>query len=277
MRLAASNIGWNPDSLDEMIPRLAARNVEGLVIAPTMVFSEGPNASRSDVTEFRQQVEDAGLVIVAMQSLTYGLKNASLFGEEHERRRLAEHLKRQAQLAGQLGATSLIFGSPGLRQENIQPQKAVKLFKEVAVEAVNNDAKLCIEPLSGYGNQFVTTTRQGIELVQEVDHSGFGLHLDSAAIAGAGENADVIVYAQKMVGIQSFDASAPDLMPPTHDASVEHQEMAYALRRASYTGFISLEMRTPAPELDAPIERFLYEVDFIRGEYNLPPDEEDSI
>lgn len=266
MKLAASNIGWGQVNRAEVLPRLPRHGIKGLVIAPTMVFPEGPHAKPKDVAAFRQEAEKAGLAVVAIQSLTFNLPGAALFGDSDQRRVLAEHLKRQAELAGKLGAGSLIFGSPGLRQGTVDPGKAIEIFGEVAGAAADNNTKLCIEPLSSYGNEFVTTTQEGVQLVRDVNHPGFGLHLDAAAIAGAGEKPDVVLRAASEVGITSFDASAPELMPLSRDLIVPHGRIADALRAVAYDGYVSLEMRQPNDS--NPVESYFSEIDFMREQYS---------
>ncbi len=266
MKLAVSNIGWDPSQRSEVLSRLPSHGIEGIVIAPIMVFPEGPNADAKSVSEFKKEVEDQGLDVVGLQSLTFDLKEASLFGPKVERQNLIEHLKCQAELAGSLGATSLIFGSPGLRQNLVQPpSQVVEVFTAVADEAHNNNTKLCIEPLSGYGNRFIQTTMQGVELTRIINHPGFGLHLDSAAITGAGDGLDVIGIANRSVGITSFDASAPDLLPISEDETVDHRGFARELQAIGYTGYVSLEMRQP--QVPGAVDKFFYEVDYMNEQY----------
>lgn len=272
MKLAASNIGWAPENLGTVLPRLGDHSVEGLVIAPTMVWPEAPDVTAAQAQEFRVRAEDAGLAIVGMQSLTYGRNGIALSGTPEDRSRMTEHLKRQADLAGRLGVASLIFGSPNVRQD-VDEGQAVEVFGKASIAAAENGTRLCIEPLSGYGNEFVTTTVAGVQFVQRMQRegygAGFGLHLDSAAIAGQpNPNAELdIVAADALVGITSFDASAPGLLPPSREQAVSHDEMAAALRVAGYAGFISLEMRQPDGE--DPVEAFFSEVDFVRDQYGL--------
>jgi sugar phosphate isomerase/epimerase len=256
-----------------MLPQLQQRGVEGLVIAPTMVWDGAPEVSESDALNFRSRVEDEGLKIVGMQSLTFKLENAALSGDPEARRRLEEHLKRQSELAKHLGATSLIFGSPGMRQAGVDHDQAVEVFAAVSQTAADNGNKICIEPLSGYGVKLVATTTQGVQFVEKVrqagNPNGVGLHLDSAAIAGqerprAGLD---IIAARAITGIESFDASAPNLLSLSGDTTVDHRAMGDALRVAGYTGYISLEMR--APNGEDPEDAFLCEVDLVRERYGL--------
>jgi sugar phosphate isomerase/epimerase len=273
VRLAASNIGWPPEHLPEVLPQLSQHSVEGLVIAPTMVWQGAPEVSEQQAGDFRKQVEDADLVIAGMQSLTFGLKDAALSGDPESRKRLTDHLKRQAELAGYLGAGSMIFGSPGLRK-GVNEDQAIEVFSAVAQTAADNGTRLCIEPLSGYGNEFVRTTVEGVALVERLQKAGqtegFGLHLDAAAIAGqpnANPRLD-IAAAESIVGITSFDASAPELLPPSQEISVPHAEMGRTLRAAGFAGFVSLEMRAPQGAED-PVAAYLAEVDFVSQAYGF--------
>lgn len=271
MKLAASNIGWAPEHLDTMLDRLPRHGVKALVIAPTMVWPEAPDVTTAQAREFRTRIEDAGLVIAGMQSLTFKLEGAALSGDPDQMRKMSEHLRRQADLAGHLGATSLIFGSPGARK-GVNREEAMEVFAGVSVAAANNGAKFCIEPLAGYDNEFVTTTVDGVKLVSDMRDAGygdgFGLHLDSAAISGQpGANSiHDILLSHALVGIHSFDASAPDLLSPSEHPSVDHLGMGSALRIVGYEGIVSLEMRQPSGSGN-PIEAYINEIDFVRELY----------
>jgi D-psicose/D-tagatose/L-ribulose 3-epimerase len=269
MKLAISGIALPAEVPYSMLSALSANGVEGLVLAPTMVWDDAPLTDVAIVSDYRKRLEDVGLAVFGLQSLAFGRQDVALFGESDQRRNLTEHLKRQAELAGRLGAESMIFGSPALRQGNslssgLRLQNAKEVFTAVAQTASEEGTVLCVEPLSGYGNDFIKTTREGVELVKYVDHSGFGLHLDSAAIIGAQEGVQDLPYAMRQVGIRSFDASAPDLAPLSQDNLVPHAEMAQALKQSGYLGFISLEMRYPGD-----LQKVLPELDIVRQAYIL--------
>lgn len=241
--------------------------VEGLVVAPTMVWPEAPVVDKVQADEFLARVKDAGLLIVGLQSLTFGLKGAQLSGDPTMTSRLAEHLKRQADLGGRLGATSLIFGSPGLRR-GVDPRQAMDLFASVADSAHSVGTRLCIEPLTGYGNEYVRTVAEGVKLVEEIDCPGFGLHLDAAAVSGEDpfDPGLSLWRAMSRVGISSFDASAPELGPLTTDRTVDHRRIARALGSAGYDGFVSLEMRAvPGAGVDA----YRQQVGFVKQQYGI--------
>lgn len=267
MKLAVSNIGWTSEQEPVVLDSARGWGVEGIVVAPTMMWPEAPRVDQARVRDFLARVQDAGLSIVGLQSLTFGLKDAQLSGDPTMTSRLAEHLKRQADLGGRLGATSLIFGSPGLRR-GVDPRQAMDLFASVADSAHSAGTRLCIEPLTGYGNEYVRTVAEGVELVEGVDHPGLGLHLDAAAVAGEDpfEPERSFRGAMSRVGITSFDASAPELGPLTTDRSVDHRRIARALGSAGYDGFVSLEMRAvPGSGVDG----YRQQVGFVKQQYGI--------
>lgn len=125
MKLAISNIAFGEDQ-QEALKCVSQCGVEGLVVAPTIIWpsvSEITNLSgdrletlKRKAGEYRNRLGDLGLAVVGLQSLTYGIgENAKIFGTEEEGRNLTEHLKRLTDLARSLGADSMSFGSPGLR------------------------------------------------------------------------------------------------------------------------------------------------------------------
>lgn len=250
MKLAISNIAFHPEQSKETLTHVSQRGVEGLVIAPTMIWPEAPSVSVKEAEQYRREVAGHDMSVVALQSLVFGVEGVALFGEKQERQRLADHLKRQADLAGKLGAVSMIFGSPGLRKigERSDGQamaEAAELFRSVAVAAYDNNTRLTIEPLSGYGNEFVRNATEGMHLVERVDHPGFALHLDSAAMAGAQDDPTHLLAAAHHYGMRSFDISAPELARPSLTSGIPHEDYAAALKKAEYDGWVSIEMRGP--------------------------------
>lgn len=270
MKLALSNIAIETGDPEGISRHLAEYGVEGLVIAPTMVWPEAPNVNRADAVAYSRMIGGQGLRVVGLQSLVFGRTDVALFGSASERHELSEHLKRQAELAGILGASSLVFGSPGLRKNDTFPlvtrnEMAADLFRDVAATAADYNTRLTIEPLSGYGNKFVTTTQEGIDLVKLINHPGFGLHLDSAAMAGADEDSTIVIpEAFMQMSVVSYDISAPELGRPSLDRTTPHKIFAHMLRAGLYAGPLSIEMRGPQ-SLDA-IAR---EIEYAQDQYGL--------
>ena len=266
MKLAISNIAFGEDQ-QEALKRVSQCGVDGLVVAPTIIWPSLPeiaNLSGQELKdrlgtlkrkagEYRNRLGDLGLAVVGLQSLTYGIgENAKIFGTEEEGRNLTEHLKRLTDLARSLGADSMSFGSPGLRNPGELSgeqamERAAELFGRVAIAAHDNDTQIAIEPLSGYGNKFVENLKQARKLADRIDHPGFGIHPDTAAMYGAGDMPEDLasLIRNHRDNVRGIDASAPELKRLSLAPEVLQGGYMDALREANYDGWVSIEMRGP--------------------------------
>lgn len=262
LKLAISNIAFGEDQ-QAALKCVSQSGVEGLVVAPTIIWpsvSEIANLSgdrletlKRKAGEYRNRLGDLGLAVVGLQSLTYGVgENAKIFGTEEEGKNLTEHLKRLTDLAGSLGADSMSFGSPGLRNPGeLSGEQAMemvaKLFGRVAVAAHDNNTQIAIEPLSGYGNKFVESLEQARELTDRINHPGFGIHPDTAAMHGAGDMPEDLasLVRDHRDRVRGIDASAPELKRLSLAPEVPQGGYMDALRGANYDGWVSIEMKGP--------------------------------
>lgn len=266
MKLAISNIAFGEDQ-QAALKCVSQSGVEGLVVAPTIIWpslSEIANLSGQELTDrlktleweagkYREELGNVGLKCVGLQSLTYGIgENAKIFGTEEEGRNLTEHLKRLTDLARSLGADSMSFGSPGLRNPGELSgkqamERAAELFGRVAIAAHDNNTQIAFEPLSGYGNKFVESLEQAGELADRIDHPGFGIHPDTAAMHGAGDMPEDLasLIRNHRDSVRGIDASAPELKRLSLAPEVPQGGYMDALRGANYDGWVSIEMRGP--------------------------------
>ena len=262
MKLAISNIAFGEDQ-QEALKCVSQCGVEGLVVAPTIIWpsvSEIANLSgdrletlKRKAGEYREKLGNVGLKCVGLQSLTYGIgENAKIFGTEEEGKNLTEHLKRLTDLARSLGADSMSFGSPGLRNPGELSgeqamERAAKLFGGVAVAAHDNKTQIAFEPLSGYGNKFVENLKQARKLADRINHPGFGIHPDTAAMHGAGDMPEDLasLIRNRRDSVRGIDASAPDLARLSSALDIPQGKYVDALRSVSYQGWLSLEMKGP--------------------------------
>lgn len=265
MKLAVSNIAFGEDQ-QAALKCVSQSGVDGLVVAPTTIWSDLPEITNFSERECKDRLKTMereakeyckclgglGLTVVGLQSLTYSTKDMALFGSDNERERLAKHLEVQVILAGELGADSMSFGSPGLRNPGELSgeqamERAAELFGRVAVAAHDNNTQIAIEPLSGYGNKFVENLNQARELADRINHPGFGIHPDTAAMHGA---EDVPSDLASLVrdhrdGVRGIDASAPELKQLSLAPEVPQGSYVGALREANYNGWVSIEMKGP--------------------------------
>jgi sugar phosphate isomerase/epimerase len=270
MRLAISNIAWPAGADAAVAPLLRQWGAAGVELALTKVWPEPLDAPVAEVRAYRESWEKRGLPIVALQALLYGKPHLTLFGDGEARRQTLTYLKGMIERAGQLGARALVFGSPKNRQRmGRSPAEAwaiaVPFFRELGVTARRYGVCFCIEPNPPqYGCDFVTTTAEGIALVEAVGEEGFGLHLDTAAMSLVDDPVERSITA---VGTRCrhFHVSAP-FLAEVADGAIDHRQFAHALSVSKYARWVSIEMgeaKEPGAWLDAT-KRALA---FVRGLY----------
>jgi D-psicose/D-tagatose/L-ribulose 3-epimerase len=244
MRLAVSNIAWNDAEEAAVLPLLRRRGIAGIEVAPTRLWPDWIGATSAAARVARTRFADAGFCVPSLQAILFGKPDLSLFGSGDA---FADHIRRVADLAAELGARILVYGAPKSRDSSgLTPAtafgRAVTVLRAVAADCAARGATLCIEPNPvAYGCNFVTSSRDGMALVKAVDARGFGLHLDTGAMTLAGEDpADALVAARSL--LRHVHVSAPNLAPIA-PASIDHARIGRVLRRMDYDGWIAVEMR----------------------------------
>ena len=107
---------------------------------------------------------------------------------------------------------------------------------------------LCIEPLARAETNFVNTVRQGLQMVDEINHPNFKVHLDVKAMSDDSiPIPELISSAAGKVG--HFHANDPDGNGP-YTGKVDFQEVATALAEIGYDEYVSVEVfdYSPGPE-----------------------------
>lgn len=262
MRLSISNIAWDP-SEDEAVAALLARyGVDAIDIAPGKYFPRPPEARAEDVQRVRQWWAQRGIEIVGMQALLFGTTGLNVFGSPPTQQALLTHLDAVCRIAGQLGATRLVFGSPknrdraGLTDAQAHAD-AVAFFTRLGDVAQQHGVVVCLEPNPPcYGANFMTTSAETARVVEAVAHPAIRMQLDTGAVTINGESiAEVLAAHGPLVG--HIHLSEPDLAP-LGDKGVDHGALHRAIAAAlpRHIGTIEMLATTAEPPLGA-VERAL--------------------
>ena len=247
MNLAFSNLAWPADEDALILPRLPEHGFPFLEVAPTRLWADPLAQDADEVAAARASIESAGLRVVALQSLLFQRPELQLFGDADARRGLHDHLVGMARLASRLGATRLVFGSPGNRRRGDLPVEqadeiAVDVFARLGSVAADLGVCFCIEANpTAYNCDYLTDAVASTAFVRAVDSPGVRLHLDTACMALAGDDAPERVRAGADV-LAHVHASAPQLGAVGPGGPVDHDVMAAALRAVDYDGHVSVEM-----------------------------------
>lgn len=251
MNLAFSNIAWPPEQDDAVAAALRAEGVTGLEIAPTTLRPDPTMLSADECRTIRRRWQERGLPIVAAQSLLFGRPDLVLFETAAARAATLDYLKQIVTVCAQLGAESLVFGSPKNRRRGDLPLAeaqsiAVDFFRELAVAATDAGTCLVLEANPPeYGADYVTHAAEALALVRAVDRPGLRLHLDTACMTLAGD--DLQSLGDCGPWLRHFHVSEPNLAAVGPAGIVDLVPFAAALRRWRYDRWVSVEMRRPEP------------------------------
>jgi sugar phosphate isomerase/epimerase len=267
MKIAVSNIAWAPAERAEAYATLRRHGATGLEIAPGLFLDGEPDRfepSDAAVARLLDEVADAGLQLVSMQSLLFGVQDAALFGTPEQHGRLMNGLERAIALAGRLGIPNLVFGSPLQRivPEGMSQEDAIAFaadsFRTLADQAVAQGAVIAIEPNpSAYGTNFLTDMESAHAFVLQADHPGVTLNFDIGALHMTGRFGDIDTLIERMLPVVSHvHVSEPQLAPAP--ATRAHADaVLQALDAAGYDRWVSIEMRNPGDDALSELDRAL--------------------
>lgn len=248
MRLAVSSIAWAPDEEQAIAEKLQVLGVTSVELAPTKIWADPTMATFEDAQAVVEWWRKYDIEVVAFQSMLFSRPDLKIFESDEIRNECMQYLKDFIVLASRMRVKRMVFGSPKNRQRGAMSYDeafivAKDFFTEIAQVAHENNVVFCIEPNAPqYNCDFVTNAKEGAELVGAVNHPGFGLHLDTACMALAGDDIEHSIqeYANKL---QHFHISSPMLEQVEQREDVDHETAASALRANGYDGIVSIEMR----------------------------------
>lgn len=250
MKIAISNIAWDPSEDEDVAAALEERGIDGIEIAPTKVWPMPLEVGEKQARRCQKWWASRGARIVAVQSLLFGHPELKIFADAETRERTFDYLSGVTRLASVLGAGVLVFGSPSNRAVgDLDPVRALDIaaefFRRLGSVAHSHNVCFCIEPNApAYGCDFIRTANEACNLVRMVDSPGFRIHLDAGNMTMNGEDYGRAIE-QAFPWLAHFHASEPNLAVVGRGAS-GHDEIARRLRFLGYQGWVSIEMRTGA-------------------------------
>ena len=266
MKPAFSNIAWDAEQDDSIAALLVQQGVTAVEIAPTKYFAAPCNPTEGEISRIRQAWNNRGLSIVACQALLFQMNYLNLLGgagpnAAQMQRETIQYLGRILEIGAQLGARRFVFGSPKNRDrtgldDGAAHDRAIDAFTQLAERAEQLGVVFCIEPNPAqYQCNFMTTAAEALAIVEEVNHPGLGLHLDTGIMRLNGEDPAATIE-RGLPWLRHFHISEPNLAP-VGQGDVDHASIGRVLKRSNYQGHVSVEMRGAATPVDsyANVER----------------------
>lgn len=246
MRLAISNIAWDVSEDDSVAVLLRNYGINAIDIAPGKYFPRPQDATDEEILKVKQYWSERGIAITGMQALLFGTTGLNVFGSLTSQEAMLKHLGAVCRIAGVLGATRLVFGSPknrdrsGLSDEEAL-SKAVVFFRRLGDQAAAEGVVLCLEPNpASYGANFMMTSDETAKVVEAVGHQAIRMQLDTGAITSNQEDAYMVVATCAKL-ISHVHASEPGLAP-LGDRGTDHCAFALALAQHLPDAIVSIEM-----------------------------------
>lgn len=282
MRLAVSNLAFAGSGLDETLSALNSLRVDGIEVAPSILWPGWAGATDEALREVRDQIHRAGLGCPSLQSLLYGRPELQLFGGEESRSQLRDHLLDVGRMAAGLGASTMVLGSPknrlrGELDDADAQALAAEFLRDVGDALVGSGLAgsvldgsglvgsalaLTLEPNPReYGADFLTGLAETADFVRRVDSPGVRLQLDTSSIILNQEDPTELL--PDVIDLVAHVHVSEPFLGDFSDPSPLHRSIARALRDAGWSGWVSLEMRRP----DAGLGAIEHAVDFVRATY----------
>ena len=233
MRISISNLAWDVKEDLEVANLLNLFNVDAIDIAPGKYFPEPASASIADIHAVKDWWQERGIDIIGMQALLFGTTGLNVFGSESIQKKLLDHLAAVCRIGAGLGASRLVFGSPknrdcsGLSVSQVQEISRL-FFRQLGDIAADYGVIVCLEPNpSVYGANFMTTSLETCNVVNDIDHPAIKMQLDTGAVIINQEDISAIVTQVKDV-IGHVHISEAQLAPPG-DTYSYHANIAAAI------------------------------------------------
>jgi sugar phosphate isomerase/epimerase len=259
MKLSMSNIAWAPEERLEAYAILAGAGFTGLEIAPALFFHEAEDPFLPDTASARRarvEAADAGLVVVSMQSLLFGVAGAALFEGPEARTVFEKGMRRVIALAERFGIPNLVFGSPAQRRvpEGMAMEQALaeaaEVFRKLGDTAAEAGTRIAIEANpAAYGTNFCTTLDEALAFVDAVGHPAIVPHLDLGAMHMNGDFAGVPARLPHLAPRLSHVHVSEPHLAPAPAAAAPLVPVLEALAAAGYARAVSIEMKRPAEGL----------------------------
>ncbi len=277
MRIAASNIAWDPAEDESVAALLQAHAVDAVDIAPAKYFANPALATAAEIDAVRARWAGWNVEITGMQALLFGTTGLNVFGATEVRRALVEHLRAVCRIADRLGARRLVFGSPrnrdrsGLSDEDTLAI-AIEFFFELGQIAGDHGVCICLEPNPPrYGANFMTNSPETARIVVAVAHPSIRMQLDTGALTiNEEEPSQVLASFGHLVG--HVHASEPDLLP-LGDGSADHALIGRLLAERLPKSVVTIEMvaTTNEPHLASVARALQVATRYYRSEQQRRP------
>lgn len=241
---------------------LRAIGYQGLEVAPFTLANKITDVSASAREKMRKEAAREDVQIIGLHWLLAKTEGFCLTSPDLAvRKATANYMEDLARACADLGGDILVLGSPAQRRIPAGHSKAqatefaVDTLKRTVKTIAGLGVKLCLEPLSPPEADFVNTAQEGAEILKQINHPNFLLHLDVKAMSTeAKPTPDVMREYLHLTG--HFHANDPNLRGPGFGAS-DFVPIFQMLLEKKYQGWVSVEVFDYKPDPQTIAEKSL--------------------
>ncbi|MCU0916215.1 MAG: sugar phosphate isomerase/epimerase [Planctomycetes bacterium] len=262
MKFALCNEMFETRPLAEVCSVARRLGYHGLELAPFTLAPSVMDIASWQRRETRRIITDHGLEVVGLHWLfarpTAGKNLPPLHMTTEDSavwRRTRDYLAALLDLCHELGGKVLVLGSPKQRDVAAPQtkegawQRAVELLRAVLDQAGRLGLTIAFEPLAPTETNFINTVAEGMQMVREIGHPNFKIHLDVKAMSSEPTPVPAVIRAVQAADIGHFHVNDPNLYGPGM-GEVDYAPIAAAVRDVGYDKWLSVEVfkYDPDPE-----------------------------
>jgi sugar phosphate isomerase/epimerase len=244
MKCSLTNISLPEYNNCEYFNRLNEIGIKGIEVATSRAWPDSLHGvSQENIKHYRQLADHAGLSIVGLHSLLYGLDDLALFGDETQFYKTLEYFKLLSNVCSELGGKSLVFGS-GRNKGEISYSNALDRtykFLEFLIPSLEKDGVyICFEPLSSNDSDFINTVSESLEIVKYCSSPHVQVQLDVKAIIENNKLSEDLITESETY-LKHVHVNTPGLGIVGRKYTNEHNTISSFLNGIGYDGFLTIE------------------------------------
>lgn len=246
MKFSVSNIALPSYSHFDELVQLGTMGLQGIEVAPSRVWKKTwKGLSAKMVTQYRADVERAGLRIIGLHSLFYDQPNLGLFCSEEYMPETLDFMVHLSSVCRDLGGKQLIYGG-GRNRGNISKYEAFQRTIDFCATLCNriqtHGTSYCFEPLSPRKSDFINTVEESVTIVETLNNRAFQVQIDAEALAENNEISEkTFLIAQPY--LIHVHANEPNFGILGSSGLIDHKAIGGYLRGINYNGFVSIEQK----------------------------------
>jgi len=244
--------------------------LQGIEAAPSRVWKETWKGLLAKmVTQYRADVERAGLRIIGLHSLFYDQPNLGLFCSEEYLPETLNFMVHLSSVCRDLGGKQLIYGG-GRNRGNISKQEAfqrtINFCGTLCNRIQTHGTSYCFEPLSPRKSDFINTVEESVTIVETLNNRAFQVQIDAEALAENNEISEkTFLIAQPY--LIHVHANEPNFGILGSSGLIDHKAIGGYLRGINYNGFVSIEQKMFSQS--DPLSDIAKSFSFLKESYSL--------